>query len=182
LDEVHRELGITSLLVTHDQEEALELAQQVIVMHEGRIEQAGTPHEIYNEPATPFVASFVGAVNVLKGLVIGGQIQFGDYYLPGADHLSDGSGAHAYVRPHDVVVASQPVNGSSTAARVDRIAELGWIAKIHLVLPDGQQLVAEMATEAATGFATAKNVFVDLRNAKVFEPGGIPASDELAAS
>jgi sulfate transport system ATP-binding protein len=182
LDEVHRELGITSLLVTHDQEEALELAQQVIVMHEGRIEQAGTPHEIYNEPATPFVASFVGAVNVLKGLVIGGQIQFGDYYLPGASHLADGSGAHAYVRPHDVVVSGHPVNGSSTAARVDRVAELGWIAKVHLVLPDGQPLVAEMATENAHGLEPEKNVFVDLRNAKVFEPGGIPASDELAAS
>src|SRR5205807_4585587 len=60
LDELHRELGVTSLLVTHDQEEALELANEVIVMNHGRIEQIGTPDEIYNEPQTPFVAGLVG--------------------------------------------------------------------------------------------------------------------------
>src|SRR5437764_263169 len=61
LDELHRELGVTSLLVTHDQEEALELANEVVVMNDGRIEQRGTPEQIYNEPETPFVAGFVGA-------------------------------------------------------------------------------------------------------------------------
>ena len=67
LDELHRELGVTSLLVTHDQEEALELANQVVVMHEGRVEQAGSPAEVYEDPATAFVAGFVGAANVLHG-------------------------------------------------------------------------------------------------------------------
>ena len=65
LDELHRELGVTSLLVTHDQEEALELANQIVVMHEGGVEQVGSPGEIYDEPATPFVAGFVGSANVL---------------------------------------------------------------------------------------------------------------------
>jgi ABC-type Fe3+/spermidine/putrescine transport system ATPase subunit len=68
LDELHRELGVTSLLVTHDQEEALELANRVVVMHEGMVEQIGTPDQIYNEPATPFIAGFVGAANVIRGL------------------------------------------------------------------------------------------------------------------
>src|SRR5919198_6601628 len=71
LDDLHRELGVTSLLVTHDQEEALELADRVVLMHEGRVEQVGSPDAVYNEPATPFVAGFVGAANVLTGSVRG---------------------------------------------------------------------------------------------------------------
>ena len=64
LDELHRELGVTSILVTHDQEEALELAHRVVVMHEGEVQQVGTPEAVYNQPATPFVAGFVGSANV----------------------------------------------------------------------------------------------------------------------
>src|SRR5436309_3026969 len=67
LDDLHRELGVTSLLVTHDQEEALELANEVVVMHHGRIEQIGTPEDVYDRPASPFVAGFIGAANVLDG-------------------------------------------------------------------------------------------------------------------
>src|SRR6185312_6806441 len=74
LDELHRELGVTSLLVTHDQEEALELANQIVVMHEGKVEQAGSPADVYNDPATAFVAGFVGAANVLHGHVVGGHV------------------------------------------------------------------------------------------------------------
>src|SRR5881296_4380147 len=76
LDELHRELGVTSLLVTHDQEEALELANEVVVMRHGEVEQIGTPQAIYNEPATPFVAAFVGASNVLRGVVWEGHVHF----------------------------------------------------------------------------------------------------------
>src|SRR5712691_6634895 len=75
LDDLHRELGVTSLLVTHDQDEALELANQVVVMHEGRVEQAGPPDEIYNAPATPLVAGLVGTANVLHGHVSVGRIR-----------------------------------------------------------------------------------------------------------
>ena len=78
LDDLHRELGVTSLLVTHDQDEALELANRVVVMHEGRVEQVASPSEIYNEPATAFVAGFVGSANVLHGHVVDGCVQFGD--------------------------------------------------------------------------------------------------------
>src|ERR671917_2601505 len=104
LDELHRELGVTSLLVTHDQDEALELATKVVVMSEGRVEQTGSPDEIYNEPATPFIAGFVGAANVIRGLVINGRVQFGETLLPGAEHLHDGAAADAYVRPHDITI------------------------------------------------------------------------------
>ena len=69
LDDLHRELNVTSLLVTHDQEEALELANEIVVMHQGRVEQIGTPAEVYNNPASPFVAGFIGAANVITGAV-----------------------------------------------------------------------------------------------------------------
>ena len=95
LDELHRELGVTSLLVTHDQEEALELANQVVVMHEGRVEQAGAPADVYNDPATAFVAGFVGAANVLHGHVVDGQVHLGTFQVPGADHLEEGAAAAA---------------------------------------------------------------------------------------
>jgi sulfate transport system ATP-binding protein len=183
LDEIHRELGITSLLVTHDQEEALELAHQVIVMHEGRIEQVGSTHAIYNEPATPFVASFVGAANVVRGIVIGGRVQFGQQQLDGAGHMEEGAAAHAYIRPHDVIVLSSSSNGSSSSATVERVNDLGWISKVHLVLPDGQGLTAHVPNERLEQMATGGKVYVDLRNAKVFPPGGaeVPLSDELAS-
>src|SRR6266571_2871896 len=105
LDDLHRELGVTSLLVTHDQEEALELANEVIVMHRGRVEQIGSADEIYNRPATPFVAGFVGTANVVHGEVSGGRLRVADAAPVDAGHLRDGEKAQAYVRSHDVRLA-----------------------------------------------------------------------------
>src|SRR5215467_6860691 len=101
LDGLHRELGVTSLLVTHDQEEALELANEIVVMNHGRVEQAGRADDIYNRPATPFVAGFVGASNVVHGTVRQGQLHFGNSAVAGAGDVAAGAGAQAYIRPHD---------------------------------------------------------------------------------
>jgi sulfate/thiosulfate transport system ATP-binding protein len=183
LDELHRELGVTSLLVTHDQEEALELAHEVVVMHEGRVEQIGSPDEIYNEPATPFIAGFVGAANVIRGLVINGRVQFGEDFVTGAEHLSDGSSAHAYVRPHDVRIARARPSSLSCIANVERRSNLGWVSKLYLKLPDGQLLVAQLRNEEIVGVEPGQRVFVDLEKAKVFQPEGgvLTESHELAA-
>ena len=182
IDELHRELGITSVLVTHDQEEALELAHKVVVMHEGKVEQIGTSGEIYNEPATPFVASFVGAANVIRGLVIGGRVQFGEQQVEGAEHLVDGNAAHAFVRPHDVLVSRRRLDGASSPAVVEALSDLGWISKVRLTLPDGQAITAQVPNDKLDGVNEGQQVFVDLRNAKVFSPGGrVSPSDELAA-
>ena len=183
LDELHRELGVTSLLVTHDQEEALELANKVVVMHEGRVEQIGTPDAIYNEPATPFIAGFVGAANVIRGLVINGRVQFGEDFVLGADHLSDGSAAHAYVRPHDVRISTVRPSSRSWSATVDRRSNLGWVSKVHLKLPDGQRLIAQVRNEEIAGLRAGARVYVDLDKAKVFAPEGATLADshELAA-
>ena len=171
LDELHRELGVTSLLVTHDQEEALELANRVVVMHEGRIEQIGTPEEIYNQPATPFVAGFVGAANVLEGRILNGRLRFGEQLLLSGDgigDIDDGADARAYIRPHDVRVAHRNENGHSVAAVLERVNNLGWMSKLHLNLSDGQALIAHVPNEELGPYEPGEQVWVDLRNAKVF--------------
>jgi sulfate transport system ATP-binding protein len=181
LDQIHRELHITSLLVTHDQEEALELADQVIVMHDGHIEQIGSSATVYNEPETPFVASFVGSANVIRGLVIGDHVQFGQQLVAGAGRVPDGTYAHAYVRPHDVRVYMRSMNGSTSTALVERLNDLGWTSKVHLRLDDHQQITAQIPNEQIPGIYEGMKVWVDLQHAKVFPSGKPVPSDELAA-
>ena len=165
LDELHRELGVTSLLVTHDQEEALELANQVVVMHEGRVEQAGTSADVYDDPATAFVAGFVGAANVLHGHVVDGHVHLGTFRVSGADHLEEGAAAAAYVRPHDVRVSDEDTGIRGT---VDRMATLGWLARLSIRLPDGETLVAHVPHDELAGTAEGDEVWVDLRSSKAF--------------
>jgi sulfate transport system ATP-binding protein len=178
LDGLHRELGVTSLFVTHDQDEALELAHEVVVMHEGRIEQMGSPTQIYNEPQTAFVAGFIGSPNVLQGRVAAGHVLVGAHRLPGADHLEEGAAARAFVRPHDVRLAEpDPEAAAAVEARVDRVSTLGWLSRVMLRLDDGQTIVAEIPSDELIDLTEGTTVAVDLRRAKAFEaePVGAPA-------
>ena len=173
LDDLHSELGVTSLLVTHDQEEALELANEVVVMHQGRVEQVGTPDDVYNRPATRFVAGFVGAANVLEGVIDGGRVRVADGWTSGdgGDGLPDGARVHAYVRPHEIALDVRPSRPGATSADVERVTNLGWASKVRLRLTDGQDLTADVANEElpAEGVSEGDRVHLDLRNAKVFE-------------
>jgi sulfate transport system ATP-binding protein len=188
LDELHRELGVTSLLVTHDQEEALELANQIVVMHEGRVQQVGAPNEIYDDPKTPFVAGFVGAANVLHGVVEGGHVHLGAFRVAGADHLSEGSAATAFVRPHDVRVRPNGANGHGSdeptaIGRVERISSLGWLARLTIRL-DGagdHTLVAHVPQADLAGATEGDLVSVDLRNPKAFDRADADAVSDGAA-
>jgi sulfate/thiosulfate transport system ATP-binding protein len=177
LDELHRELGVTSLLVTHDQEEALELANEVVVMRQGEVEQIGTPEAIYNEPATPFVAAFVGASNVLRGVVWEGHVHFGHSAVAGAHHLDDGLNAVAYIRPHDIEITDAP-GEMSFPVTVERRTDLGWMSKILLLLEDGQSLVAQLPNEEVVGVGSGKRLYANLRNGKVFAEGETPPANE----
>ncbi len=177
LDELHRELGVTSLLVTHDQEEALELANEVVVMRLGRVEQIGTPDQIYNQPASPFVAGFVGASNVLRGVVWEGHVHFGHSAVAGAYHLEDGVEALAYVRPHDVEITAEP-GAMSFPVTVERRIDLGWMSKVHLRLEDGQLLLAQLPNEEIEGVRSGKQMYANLRNAKVFPQGEAPPTHD----
>ena len=182
LYDLHRELGVTSLFVTHDQEEALELAHEVVVMHEGAIEQMGTPTQIYNEPETAFVAGFIGSANVLRGHVVAGHVQFGNHRIAGADHLEEGAAARAFVRPHDVRLSTPESNGGSVEARIERISTLGWVSRVMLRLDDGQVLVAELSNEEIEGLDVGSTVRVDLRHAKAFrQPEGAEPSGPVGA-
>jgi len=121
LRRLHEELSITTLLVTHDQEEALEVADRVVLMNQGHIEQVGTPEDLYLRPATPFVYRFLGTVNVFHGRIHDGQFVVSEN--------------PAYVRPHDVEVARTAFGG----------AQPGTVRKINFA---GSQVVLEIASEA----------------------------------
>ncbi|HET6712983.1 MAG TPA: ABC transporter ATP-binding protein [Actinomycetota bacterium] len=185
LDELHRELGVTSLLVTHDQEEALELANQIVVMHEGLVQQVGSPSEIYDDPKTPFVAGFVGSANVLHGVVEGGHVHLGAFRVPAAEHLEEGAAATAFVRPHDVRVAPKGANGHGAdgaplaIGRVERISSLGWLTRLTIRLDgDGDHtLVAHVPQSDLAGASEGDLVSVGLLNPKTFDHGEVAAGE-----
>jgi putative spermidine/putrescine transport system ATP-binding protein len=165
-DEIRRlqlEIGTTTLFVTHDQEEALAVADRVGVMNRGRLEQLATPADLYANPATPFVAEFVGLNNKVPAQVSGGQAQLWGTAvptLPGS--ISSGAGL-AMVRPEAVTVTADPA-GTST---VSSVAFLGPISRLFVAMPDGSVISAQTAGSAARAFAPGDPVIVGL------EPGGV---------
>ena len=179
LDELHRELGVTSLFVTHDQEEALELANEVVVMNHGKVEQVGAADQIYNQPATPFVAAFVGSSNVLHGTVWERYVHFGRSAVAGAHNIPDGREAVAYIRPHDIELTTMP-GEMSFPISVERRTDMGWMAKLHLRLEDGQPLVAQLPNEEIQGVGPGQRLYANLRNPKVFSDDRVNTASDAA--
>lgn len=133
LRRLHDELHISSIFVTHDQEEALEVSDRIVLMNRGRIEQIGSPHEIYNAPATSFAYSFIGTVNEFRGNVEGANIRVAGDLLPhGRLDLRDGTPVVAFARPHDTEIVRAD-NGVGVAAKVNRILASGAITRVELV-------------------------------------------------
>ena len=135
LRRLHEEVHVTTIIVTHDQEEAMEVAGQIAVLNEGRIEQVGSPRELYEQPANEFVMSFVGPVNRL-----------GD----------------AYVRPHDVELLLEP-DGGTQEAMVERVIHLGFEVRVELVRDDGQHLQAQLTQEQAEQLELERGQIVYVR-------------------
>jgi sulfate transport system ATP-binding protein len=153
LRKLHDDIHVTSLFVTHDQEEALEVADQVVIFNAGRIEQVGTPDEVYNKPANPFVLGFLGHVNIFHGRMTGGQARLADGSpIPAGSEVKDGAIA-AYVRPHeiDLVRADDPdalTSTKSTPAKVVWLHRAGAAVTVELeVESTGQLIVAELTRE-----------------------------------
>ena len=169
----HDEHHVTTLLVTHDQEEAMELSDHVVVMHEGRVAQAGTIREVYDRPATPFVAGFVGGANVLRGQMVDGRVSVGSIAVNvtnGTD-APEGAAVNAYVRPHDVTLTKADADTPKiSVARVERMAWIGGYVKLSLKLSDGAPMTVEMPKSEieALGINEGDLVMANLREAKVF--------------
>jgi sulfate transport system ATP-binding protein len=143
---LHDEMGLTSVFVTHDQEEALELADVVVVMNKGRIEQIGGPADIYDHPATPFVFQFLGNANRLNGTVKSGEANIMGWSWPASD-LPDGD-TTAFLRPHDIDLAS--TRADAQKARLRHPVILGSLVRADLELSDGTLREAEFSREEFT--------------------------------
>jgi len=158
LRRLHDEVHVTTVFVTHDQEEAMEVADEIVVMNHGKVEQVGTPSDIYDNPASAFVMSFIGPVNVLPS---SSQIfQNGGF---------DSAHPEIFLRPHDVIVETTP-NGSTVNARVKRLVHLGWEVQAELVLDDGQTVIANLTREQFNQLEIEpdQQVYVRPKDAKAF--------------
>ncbi|HIK54423.1 MAG TPA: TOBE-like domain-containing protein [Synechococcales cyanobacterium M55_K2018_004] len=158
LRRLHDEVHVTTVFVTHDQEEAMEVSDEIVVMNKGKVEQVGSPAEIYDHPASAFVMSFIGPVNV----------------LPSSSKLVQNNGfdsAHpeVFIRPQDLLVEIQP-NGTTVPARVSRIIHLGWEIQAELTLDDGQVMTAHLTRERfdELNLEPQQRVYVKPKEAKAF--------------
>jgi len=158
LRRLHDEVHVTTVFVTHDQEEAMDVSEQIVVMNDGQVEQCGRPRELYEEPANEFVMSFIGPVN-----------RMGD----------------AFVRPHDIEVMLEP-NGSTKEAQIDRIVHLGFEVRVEFTLQDGETGWAQLTKAEADQLELTDGQIVYVREgeARVFpegEPKAPDAEDEILA-
>jgi len=174
LRRLHDEIGMTSVFVTHDQEEAFEVADKVVVMNRGRIEQAGTPQEVFDQPANAFVMDFLGNVNVFHGRVRNGRAHLGAATLDYPDYPHDEERAAAlYVRPHELDVDYQPLGAHSLRARVLHANPAGAVARVQLLALDfGAEVQAELPRERfdALGLTAGDVVYVSPRRVRAFMP------------
>jgi sulfate/thiosulfate transport system ATP-binding protein len=147
LRRLHEEVHVTTVFVTHDQEEAMEVADHIVVMSSGRIEQVGRPRDLYEHPANAFVMGFVGPVTRLGEL---------------------------FVRPHDIEVRRQP-NGTTSEAMVERLVHLGFEVRADLLLGDGQRLWAQLSREDADELELAAGQIVFVRPSRPRQFADAPA-------
>ena len=158
---LHQRLGVTTIMVTHDQEEALTMADRIVVMNEGVIEQVGTPTEVYRKPASAFVADFVGTTNFLPGVVLGpGRVRFGTIDLACELDIRPGPGHDVTlaIRPEDVVVRNiDAATANSFAVRVAEIEFLGSFCRVGLAIDDTKPaLMADFSINVVRDLAIAE--------------------------
>ena len=172
LAEFQKTTGVTTILVTHDQEEALELSEHVVLLHEGRVVQAGSPHDVYDRPSTPFVASFLGGANVLRGQMKHGRVDIGALAVDGPGGAEDGVAVQAFVRPQDIRLekATDEPAPDVQLAKIVRMTRIGGQVKLTVELGTGDSITVQMAkTEVdQLGVVQGDRVMVDLKEAKLF--------------
>ncbi len=171
LRRLHDDLHVTSVLVTHDQDEALEVADEVVVMNAGQIEQIGTPDEVFHHPQTEFVMRFLGEVNSFHGRIDAGRVHFGPMELPYPhEHQQVSGAASIYVRPHDVTIDVSSGGQPAMAARIEKIHSAGAAVRVELRTESGQLLTAELSQERflSMQLATGGTVYLRPRHIRVF--------------
>lgn len=180
LRQLHSTLHITSIFVTHDQEEALEVSDQVVLMNRGRVEQIGAPAHVYEQPATPFVYGFLGAVNLFHGRVQDQQLQIGaDHVLLGNNGFQSGAEALGFVRPHELDIDTNRSERTGIEARVERVLALGATARIELTGVSGgtdHPYEVELSRERAAALDLNPGQIVRLKPARMrlFAPDSPP--------
>lgn len=171
LCKLHEELKITSILVTHDQDEALEVADRIVVMNHARVAQVGTPAEVFHHPASEFVMDFLGQVNVFHGRIEQGRAVLGKA-LAGPPKPGHAAADHLYVRPHELEI-ERHLNGSpALAASVVRVHPAGSCARVALTTLDGAGIQVELPFERfeELRLQPGETVYVSAKRARVFPP------------
>jgi len=175
LRRLHDDIHLTSVFVTHDQEEALEVADRIVVFNHGKIEQIGVPDEVYDHPATPFVYQFLGEYNRFHGRVDGGLATVGDWAVPVPEGAKLGAdGALIYVRPHDVEILRDKKDGVFNAIVKDFFA-LGPRVRVELKRADnGETIQADLGKDRffELHIGVGDEVYVRLRRHRLFSPVG----------
>jgi sulfate/thiosulfate transport system ATP-binding protein len=170
LRRLHADIHLTSVFVTHDQEEALELANRVVVMNEGRIEQDGTPDQVVEQPATPFVVNFLGQVNIFHGRVQDGKALLGPISVEYPDHPhTEARSAVGYSRPHELDI-SRADEGSGLWATVTDVRVAGAVVKIEVTDENRRPIQIELGREPYERIRAiiGERVYIKPRTVRVF--------------
>ena len=168
LREIHKQTGLTTVFVTHDQDEAMELADRVVVLNEGRIEQVGTPADLYDNPASPFVISFVGEAVALPVVVDQGHVKFGDRELAiNSAGLRNGA-AKVYFRPADIAIAR--AGAGQIEGRVESLRRTPGGVRAAIAI-DGYDQVLEIDSPLGAAAAPGDRIPLALSNARLFPAG-----------
>ena len=177
LRRLHDDLNVTSIFVTHDQEEALEVADRVVLMNKGKIEQIGSPQEVWDHPASPFVYGFLGDVNLFHGRAHEGEVEVQGIRMASPEHAhAQDAKAFAYVRPHDLTVeryAPGRAPGEGIVAKLDRAIVIGPIARLELMPADDHR---------AAGSSSADNLIEAQIPAQQYRDMGLQEGDMLVVT
>jgi len=170
LRRLHDEIRVTSVFVTHDQEEALEVSDRVVVMNRGRVEQVGTPQEVFDRPATPFVMGFLGSVNVFHGRVEAGRAHLGPLSVDYPDHAEAAPRqAQGFARPYELELAREAV-GDGFWATLRHVNPAGAVIKLEL--EDGETRLVQVETTRdqfeSLRPATGERLYVKPRQVRIF--------------
>jgi sulfate/thiosulfate transport system ATP-binding protein len=171
LRRLHEEIHLTSVFVTHDQEEALELADRIVIMNEGKVEQDGSPQEVFDHPASPFVMNFLGSVNIFHGRVENGKAVLGPLAIDYPGHPAAGPRpAAGYARPHELGVTRSDEDGGGLWATLDSVSSAGAIMRLELTDAEQHLLQIELARDRydALDLQIGEHLYVRPKNLRVF--------------